>query len=467
MALVVATLIIGGALDARRRHPDLKPWHQLIPDDVHANEIGDDFTLAEWLRREAGVFAEVDRLEADLPEADRTPVNRYYPASRTNPSRLASNWNRTFELEPDDLRGAAVLVHGLTDSPYSMRALAEFYRGEGFVAIAPRMPGHGTVPAALTRASRAQWLATVDVAMAEARRRAGNLPVRVVGYSNGGALTLLHELRRLERGESPDVDSIVLLSPMIEVDANARYIGLAGVPAYFGAWSKAAWLELKPEYNPFKYNSFPIKAARESYLLTRDLRAALVDASAQGRMNKLPPILAFQSVADDTVAASAVVTHVFDRLPANGSELVLYDVNRMRAMAPMLSDAKAAWAVGLLGPTPHNYTLTLVGAQSPDDATLVARTQPARTGNVQVLPTGLRYPDNIYSLSHIALPFPANDPLYGHLPSGAKALQLGGITVRGERATLLVSQDDLGRLSYNPFHAWQAQRLRAALEANN
>ena len=38
--LVLATLVIGGAVDARRRHPDLKPWHELIPDDVDAGELG-------------------------------------------------------------------------------------------------------------------------------------------------------------------------------------------------------------------------------------------------------------------------------------------------------------------------------------------------------------------------------------------------------------------------------------------
>jgi alpha-beta hydrolase superfamily lysophospholipase len=43
-----------------------------------------------------------------------------------------------------------VLLHGLTDSPYSLRHIAKLYRERGFVAIGIRMPGHGTVPAGLT-----------------------------------------------------------------------------------------------------------------------------------------------------------------------------------------------------------------------------------------------------------------------------------------------------------------------------
>jgi hypothetical protein len=94
--LVAATLVIGGGVDARRRHPALKAWHQLVPDDLDAAELGDDFTFERWLRREAEVFAEVERLEREVAEPDRTPVNRYDPTSRTNPARLSQNWNRSY-----------------------------------------------------------------------------------------------------------------------------------------------------------------------------------------------------------------------------------------------------------------------------------------------------------------------------------------------------------------------------------
>jgi len=56
-------------------------------------------------------------------------------------------------LEPDGApRGVVVLLHGLTDSPYSQRHIARLYRDRGFVALVIRLPGHGTVPAALTAA---------------------------------------------------------------------------------------------------------------------------------------------------------------------------------------------------------------------------------------------------------------------------------------------------------------------------
>jgi alpha-beta hydrolase superfamily lysophospholipase len=71
-------------------------------------------------------------------------------------------------------------------------------------AIVPRMPGHGTVPAGLTREGRKEWEAAVDMAMAEARRRSADcLQVHLVGYSNGAALAMLHVMRRIESGLPP------------------------------------------------------------------------------------------------------------------------------------------------------------------------------------------------------------------------------------------------------------------------
>jgi alpha-beta hydrolase superfamily lysophospholipase len=54
-------------------------------------------------------------------------------------------------LEPDGKPvGVAVFLHGLTDSPHSLRHIAKRYRDLGYVAIAIRLPAHGTVSAALT-----------------------------------------------------------------------------------------------------------------------------------------------------------------------------------------------------------------------------------------------------------------------------------------------------------------------------
>ena len=432
--------------------PPLRPWQTIVPEEPDAAVVA-KMDWRAYAQAETAMFDDVHRkLHEKMEPSDKTLLNRYYDASLTSPLRFDRDWNRSFVMEPKGkARGVAVMLHGLTDSPYSMRSLAQLYSEHGYIALVPRLPGHGTVPAGLTRAGREEWNAVVDMTMREARRRAGTeLPIHLVGYSNGAALALLHELRWIERGQRSDVDRIVLLSPMIEVNRFARYAGLAGVPAFFSRYAKTAWLDLLPEYNPFKYNSFPVRAARESYLVTSDLQRSLETVRRQNRVARLPPILAFQSVVDDTVSARAVMGRLFD-------------VNRSRVMSPMLRPAATDWSRNVLQRR-REYTLTVLGVTSPDDSTVLARSRAAHAPAITAQPVGMRYPAEVYSLSHVALPFADDDPLYGMHPSGQGGLRLGAVAVRGERNALVVSQDALSRLGSNPFHAWMLSRIEATID---
>ncbi len=467
-AALAVLLLMGIRAYQSTQGPPLRPWHTIVPAELSANAI----VKGNWrgyVAAEARLFDRLQqRMQDELEQGDRTLINRYNEPSRASPAAFGRDWNRSFVLEPlGATHGVVVLLHGMTDSPYSMRSLAELYWRHGYIAIAPRMPGHGTVPAALTREGREEWEAAVEMSMTEARRRAGDhLPLHLVGYSNGGALALLHVMKRIGRGVSVDVERIVLVSPMIEVSGFARYAGLAGLPSMLGRFSKSAWMDLLPEYNPFKYNSFPVRAARESYLVTAELRAAMESVAKQQRMSEVPPILAFQSVVDDTVSARGVMTELFDELTANGSELVLFDVNRKGVIDLLLSAGGTEWSRDVLMGPAHRYTLTLVGATSNTDATVLARSRRAGTSDVHERATGLRYPDDVFSLSHIALPFPPDDPLYGNGPPGGRHVHLGAIAVRGERRTLVLSQDSLSRLSYNPLYTYMAERISATLPAS-
>jgi alpha-beta hydrolase superfamily lysophospholipase len=462
--LVLATLVIGGAVDARRRHPDLKPWHELIPDDVNVGELGDDVTFEQWLSREDAVFAQVDRLEHDLVKADQTPVNRYFAASLTHYSRLGRNWNRTFELEPADLRGAAVLVHGLTDSPYSMRAIAELLREQGFYTLALRMPGHGTVPAGLIDADWADWLAAVRMGMRHARRRAGpDRPLLLVGYSNGGALAVKYATEALDRPQDPRPSRLLLLSPMIGVTPAARlawWISRLGVVPYF---EKARWLDVLPEYNPIKYNSFPANAAFQTASLTRALHRDLTRLDEDGRIAALPPMLTFQSAVDATVSTPAVVNALYDRLPANGSELVLFDLNHRAGIDAFVRADDLTLVERLFDGTSRNYRRTLLTNRSTDSTDIVARTIEHGERSFTDRDLHLSWPPGVFSLTHIAIPFPVDDPLYGTEPveDGSGLFRLGRLNPRGERAVLIAGADTFIRLTSNPFFPYLADRVCA------
>jgi alpha-beta hydrolase superfamily lysophospholipase len=154
----------------------------------------------------------------------------------------------------------------------------------GYYGLALRMPGHGTVPAGLTTAVWEDWLAAVRLGARHVRERIGNdKPFVLVGYSNGGALVLKYAMDEVERGGGSRPARLVLISPMIGVAPFAwlaRVISLLGPIPYF---EKAHWLDVMPEYNPFKYNSFPANAALQSWRLTTALQAQILRLGKSGR----------------------------------------------------------------------------------------------------------------------------------------------------------------------------------------
>jgi alpha-beta hydrolase superfamily lysophospholipase len=100
-----------------------------------------------------------------------------------------------------------------------------------------------------------------------------------------------------------------------------------------------------PEFNPFKYNSFPVNGARQAHRLTQALQGRIARYAREGKLEQLPPILTFQSLIDFTVSTRAIVSALYAHLPANGSELVLFDINRTARFGPLLrSSADTALA---------------------------------------------------------------------------------------------------------------------------
>ena len=167
---------------------------------------------------------------SSTPKPD-VPGNRYYDGSPIYPGHFAQDWNRSYILEPDGPPvGAVVLLHGLTDSPYSLRHIARRYRDDGFVAVAIRMPAHGTVPAALTDVEWEDWDAATRLAVREASRRAGpSKPLHIVGFSNGGALAMKYALDALDDKQLARPDRLILISPMIGITSFARFAGIAAL----------------------------------------------------------------------------------------------------------------------------------------------------------------------------------------------------------------------------------------------
>ncbi|QEW30326.1 alpha/beta hydrolase [Erwinia billingiae] len=468
LVVIVSIVLLGLRVALTERGPDLQLWHTWVPQELSDSQM-DNSDWAGYLKNEQNLFDGIkinvsDRLQDDNPET----YNRYAERSPVNPEHFSTDWNRSYIIMPTGTpRGAVVLLHGLTDSPYSLRHIAQDYQQHGYIALGIRLPGHGTVPAALTSVVWQDWMAATRLAVREAKKRIPpGAPLHIVGFSNGGALAMKYALDALDDPTLTAPDRLILISPMIGVSSYARYAGLAGIPSIFPAFARSAWLSILPEFNPFKYNSFPVKAARQSWLLTSALQSQLHREQASQRLAKLPPVLTFQSVADATVSTPAVVRALYNLLPANGSELVLFDINQSVPLSPLMRSSARHAAEHLLPPAPRAYTATLVTNASAGSDTEVAKTTPAGSTATLVTPLGLRYPADVYSLSHVALPFPLTDSLYGRtpMPPNEFGVSFGSMTPRGERSVLIVSLDSLMRQSSNPFYPWMLEQINATIK---
>ena len=118
------TLLAVRAYDAHRG-PPLDLWHEFVPHEMTADQIRHS-DWAHYIAAEGRLFDEVrTNVTEKLGPESRTPANRYFSGSPVYPGRFAQDWNRSYVMEPAGAPvGAVVLLHGLTDSPYSLRHIA-------------------------------------------------------------------------------------------------------------------------------------------------------------------------------------------------------------------------------------------------------------------------------------------------------------------------------------------------------
>jgi alpha-beta hydrolase superfamily lysophospholipase len=460
-------VIVGAYVYMQENRPDLKVWHRAELDaEFHAGlEIN---AIDDYLQLEDELFAQLDRqVYEQIDATDRRQINRYSSGSLTDPGGYPHNWNRTFVLSHDEPVAGAVLLHGLSDSPYSLRALGELMHDRQFEVIGLRLPGHGTAPAGLDNVSWHDFVAAVRIAVTNMRARLGpDRPLYLVGYSNGAALAVDYSLAVLEGEDLPPADGLVLLSPAIQAPGVAAYAIWQARFSKLSGLEKLGWTDIQPEFDPYKYNSFTVNAGDQIYQLTQNIASRIQRLSGPQGVEDFPKTIAFQSVVDATIKPSTLVDALFMKLAPGGHELVLFDVNRHTDAEPLLRADPEILTDSLLGQSKLPFTLTLVTNERLDSDRVVAWTKPAGATTASAENIELAWPGGLFSLSHVAIPFPPDDPVYGGVPQAGTGtgITLGSITIRGERNLLQIPDNYFLRLRYNPFFAYLSDRVLAFLD---
>jgi alpha-beta hydrolase superfamily lysophospholipase len=459
LAGALVTTIIGFViyLDSR---PDLEVWHTAKFDEEFTVESEVD-NLADYLALEERLFRQLDEQVYDRIEGkDKRQINRFHRGAAADPGRWPQNWNRSFELPVDAPKAGVLLLHGMSDSPYSLRNIGLRLQTAGAQVVGLRLPGHGTAPSGLRSVKWQDMAGATRIGMKHLEEQVGNRPLYIIGYSNGGALAIEYALATLEDPDLPPLSGIVLISPSIGVSSMAAFAIWQGRLGFLLNLPKLEWSSILLEYDPFKYGSFAINAGDLVHQLTGEINSRLAQLADGGLLETMPPILAFQSVVDATVSVQAVIDVLFKRLPEGGHELVLVDIDRGEEVSPLLVGDFAKQLESLNDEQQLPFTLSLITNELTEDEKVFVRRRLPRARTVTSEPLGLSWPEAVVSLSHVALPFAANDPLYGNTaPADDSLIYLGNLSLRGEKGIFRIPPADMLRLRWNPFYPYFEQRM--------
>jgi hypothetical protein len=225
--------------------------------------------------------------------------------------------------------------------------------------------------------------------------------------------------------------------------------GLSFIPWF----EKSRWIDVFPEYDPYKYNSFPVNAANQIYTLTHVIQSTLDELEPTGRLDTMPRVHMFQSIVDSTVTADQVVRGLLARLPAAGHELVVFDINRFEMLEGLIAPGPLEDLERIRSAGDLPFRVMLVGNKARDSRAMAVYTREAGAGSVTVEDLPFEWPPGVFSLGHVALPFPVDDPVYGLRPTPGTepGFNLGALAAKGESGALVVNLGAFSRLRSNPF----------------
>jgi carboxylesterase len=184
-----------------------------------------------------------------------------------------------------DGRGALVL-HGFTGNPQSMRGLALALADAGLSVEMPLLPGHGTEMADMLSTRWEDWSGAADAAYADLAARSDS--VAVVGLSMGGTLSVWLAQRH------PEIAGLALVNPLLMSpdDATVSFVQSmvdAGDDVAPGIGSDIAMEGVVED----AYDGLPLRAALSLFAAAGEVEAALESVTC--------PVLVFTSRQDHVV----------------------------------------------------------------------------------------------------------------------------------------------------------------------
>jgi len=295
-----ALLVLLSTVAASGEPVQLGPRHQPSGLNSHFEEPD----AVDFTRYRAQLGKMLTQARLDLDDGNRqTVAEANLPFELIPPSECARTGA---EAVQERYPRGILLIHGLSDSPYSVRHLGDFLSQQCLYVVSILLPGHGTRPGDLLDVQWQDWDRAVDYGIQLVRRRADE--IWLGGYSLGATLALY------QTQHQHDIHGLILVSPALQLPALAA---LAGVRQWFGQFDKTAlWWEILPDADPYKYESFPVNGITQMYALIQAVQPVLQTPPS------LPLLIAASE--DDATVDSRATLDLFKHWPAVSKQLLWF-----------------------------------------------------------------------------------------------------------------------------------------------
>jgi esterase/lipase len=169
-------------------------------------------------------------------------------------------------------RPAIVLVHGLTDSPYFLKTIGEYFASEmGFDVYIPLLLAHGLKePEGMKDASADGWKKNVEFAIKAAKKSGGKISIG--GFSTGGTLSVSLAIA------DPNVinGGVFLFSAALGLASPAGNLAERLLRTYIlepvlDHLDKVPLVDNSPWGNPYRYSHMDLGGAAELSKLIKEL----------------------------------------------------------------------------------------------------------------------------------------------------------------------------------------------------
>ena len=201
---------------------------------------------------------------------------------------------------------SALLVHGLTGTPYEMRYLGERLAAQGIRVRGIRLAGHAAAPEELGQATQENWYESVLRGFEELRGYGD--PIIVVGLSCGAVLAA-----RLAEDQPDAVAGLVMLAPAFFLP-RSQTLALRAI-SVLGAMTKTIYLHNQRSSDIHDRSAVLIHPTCRLMPLSAPIELLKLSAIVRARLDRIrQPALIMHSINDHTCPAKKNVDYVMQHL---------------------------------------------------------------------------------------------------------------------------------------------------------